>query len=135
MKNLYVTLAQLIVGTNAKAHSKAKSCLFLLLYCSWMNLQPISLSKSNATSNFVDSTSAISAINAIQDCIPTQHYPDHADIISILQDVNEPIIFNLPVNMSKVIKTQKSFSELPFSGAHQVNFVLSSSMSKIIKTK
>jgi hypothetical protein len=68
---------------------------------------------------FVDSTSAISAIDAIRDCIPTRHYPDHADIISTLQDVKKVIFQSSCQHVKSHQDNKKDFSDLPFSA--QVN--------------
>ncbi len=65
------------------------------------------------------STSAISAIDAIRDCIPTQYYPDHAEIISTLQDVKNVIFQSSCQHVKSHQNAKKDFSDLPFSA--QVN--------------
>jgi hypothetical protein len=68
---------------------------------------------------FVDSTSAISVIDKIRDRIPTRSYPDHADIISTLQDAKHIIFKSTCQHVKSHQDDKKDFSDLPF--AAQVN--------------
>jgi hypothetical protein len=68
---------------------------------------------------YVDSTGAISAIDAIRDRIPTRGYPDHADVISTLKDARHIISRSSCQHVRSHQDSKKKYSELPF--AAQVN--------------
>jgi hypothetical protein len=124
VKNLSATLAQLMVGTNAKARSEVKLWLFLLPALLFLDelATYLTIKVTCHIHLFVDSTSAISTIDAIRDRIPTRHYPDHADIISTLHDVKNVIFQSSCQHVKSHQDTKKDFSDSPFSA--QVKNVL-----------
>jgi hypothetical protein len=99
-----------MVGTNAKARSEVKLRLFLLLYCFWMNLRPISTSKSHATYNFLLTAPVPSALLMQFEIV---FLPDITLTMLTLSQrfrMSRKSFFNRPVNMSKVIKTIRKTS-------------------------